>query len=420
MKLFETKLHHGKTIPITLQQIQKAWKKVRAAGGTGGVDGKSLSEIEENLDKELYKLWNRMASGSYFPAPVKGYHIPKAQGGTRMLGIPTITDRVAQQVVRDLLEPITEKFFHQDSYGYRPGRSAHKAILQCVQRCYDKAWVIDLDIKGFFDNLNHSMLIKALQKHTDQKWILMYVERWLKAPLMLQDGTLQQREKGTPQGGVISPLLANLFLHYAFDKWMDHKNPHVKFERYADDIVVHCFSEQEARQTLEKIQERLKECQLELHPEKTKVVYCKQFNRRRKHPNVSFDFLGFNFKPRKTKDNEGRYYLGFGPAISSKAHKQIVQEIKQFKLHRATNAELQDLANKLAPYLRGWINYYGKFRIWNLQKTFRVLNDRLVKWMINKHRNLRDQKTKARELLKQIAKNYPNLFVHWSYGFYPG
>ncbi len=420
MELFKTKSNHGKSIPVTQQQIQKAWKKVKAAGGSGGVDRKSLSDVQDNLRNELYKLWNRIASGSYFPMPVKGCMIPKGQGGKRLLGIPTILDRVAQQVVRDLLEPITESFFHKDSFGYRPGRNTHQAIKQCTQRCFEKAWVIDLDIKGFFDNIDHELLLRSLQKHTDQKWILTYVDRWLKAPLMLEDGSLQQRDKGTPQGGVISPLLANLFLHYAFDKWMKINNPQIEFERYADDIVVHCFSEEEARQILEKIRERLKICKLDLHPVKTKIVYCKQFNRRRKYPNVSFDFLGFSFKPRKSKSKDGKFYLGFGPAISTNAKKQIVQEIKQFKIHRATNADLQELANKLAPHLRGWINYYGKFRVWELQRVFRVLNDRLVKWIINKHRNFRDQKTKARLRLKQIAQDYPNLFVHWQYRFYPG
>jgi group II intron reverse transcriptase/maturase len=420
MRLFEDKSNKGKTIPVTHNQILAAWKRVRAAGGSGGVEGRSLSDVENNLKDELYKLWNRMSSGSYFPMPVLGCMVPKVQGGKRLLGIPTIVDRIAQQVVKDLLEPSLELYFHKDSYGYRPGRNTRQAVELCTQRCYDKAWVIDLDIKGFFDNLDHEMLMLALQKHTDEKWILMYVERWLKAPMQLEGETLKQRDRGTPQGGVISPLLANLFLHYAFDKWISITHPHIEFERYADDIVVHCSSKEEALQVLSKIRERLQICKLELHPEKTKIVYCKKYNRQRDYPLVSFDFLGFTYKPRTCKAKEEKYYLGFGPAISTKAQKQIVEEIKRRKLHSAVNAGLQDLANELASSLQGWINYYGRFRRWSMQGVFRILNDRLVKWLINKHRNLRDQKRKARLKLKEIAKDYPNLFVHWRYGFLPG
>jgi RNA-directed DNA polymerase len=263
-------------------------------------------------------------------------------------------------------------------------------------------------------------MLKALGKHTDQKWILLYVERWLKAPLKLSDGTLQQRDRGTPQGGVISPLLANLFLHYAFDKWIELTIPEIKFERYADDIVVHCQTEEEAKQVLEKISERMKTCKLELHPGKTKIVYCKQNNRPRKYPNVSFDFLGFSYKPRKIKAQGGKFFLGFGPAISSKAQVQIVQYFKRMKVHRATNATLEELARKLAPHIRGWINYFGKYRLWSMLKVFRSLNDRLVKWYMNKYKKYRNRVKPARTQLKQLARDFPAMFVHWQYGFYPG
>ncbi|RYZ21088.1 MAG: group II intron reverse transcriptase/maturase, partial [Sphingobacteriales bacterium] len=306
MELFETKQTKGRTVPITQSQVLTAWRKVLSAGGSGGVDGKSLSDVAHNLHDELYTLWNRMSSGSYFPKPVKAAIIPKDSGGQRCLGIPTILDRVAQQVVKDVLEPGMESVFHPDSYGYRPAKNAHQAVEQCSQRCSEWAWVIDLDIKGFFDNIDHELLLKALQKHTDAQWVLLYLKRWLESPMQMPDGSLQQRKRGTPQGGVISPLLANLFLHYALDKWMAVTLPEIRFERYADDIVVHCRSEQEAVHVLAAIKNRLQSCKLEVNEQKTKIVYCKRHNRPQKYPVVSFHFLGFYFKPRKVKWRDGK------------------------------------------------------------------------------------------------------------------
>jgi len=420
MELFETKQTKGRTVPITQSQVLAAWRKVRASGGSGGVDGKSLPEVESDLRNELYRLWNRMTSGSYFPKAVKATFIPKDGGGQRCLGIPTVLDRVAQQVVKDLLEPGMEMIFHPDSYGYRPEKSAHQAVAQCNQRCKDRAWVIDLDIKGFFDNIDHDLLLKALQKHTDAQWVLLYVERWLKAPMQLPDGSLQERTQGTPQGGVISPLLANLFLHYSLDKWMGIQMPEILFERYADDMVIHCRSEQEASSVLKAIKDRLESCKLELHEQKTKIVYCKRHNRTQQHPNVRFDFLGFEFKPRKIQMWKGRFGLGYGPAISTKSQKKMAQYFRKMKLHRAVNVELTKLARDLAPRLRGWINYFGEFRRWSMHRVFRVLNDRLVSWVRNKYKRLRDSIVQARKMLKEIARNYPNLFIHWQYGFLPG
>lgn len=420
MNLFETENFNGKTVPVTREQLMKAWRKVKAAKGSGGVDGKTISKVEEQLGDELYKLWNRMASGSYHPQPVKAVSIPKWDGSERWLGVPTVIDRVAQQAIKDVLEPELEKVFHANSYGYRPNRNTHQAIAKCSKECWEKAWVIDLDIKGFFDNIDHELLIKALERHTDQKWLIMYVKRWLKAPVKHPDReALVQSEKGTPQGGVISPLLANLFLHYAFDKWMEKRFPKVTFERYADDIIIHCVSKVEAEKVLEMVKVRMRECRLEVHPLKSKVVYCKQHNRQEKYTVVTFDFLGFTFQPRKVKQGES-YRLGYGPAISKRAKKHIVRTYKRLKIHKWTTKEVEYIAMELAPKLQGWINYFGKYRKWSMYPVFRSLNDRLVKWLMNKYKRYRNRIKLARNKLKQMALDYPNLFVHWKYGFYPG
>jgi RNA-directed DNA polymerase len=421
MNLFETEYLKGKTVPVTQEQLMTAWRKVKAAKGSGGVDGKTISKVEDQLSGELYKLWNRMASGSYHPQPIKAVSIPKWDGSERWLGVPTVIDRIAQQVIKDVLEPKLEKVFHPDNYGYRPNKSTHQAIVKCSKRCWERAWVVDLDIKGFFDNLDHDLLIKALEWHTDQKWLIMYVERWLKAPVKHPDKKeLVQRIKGTPQGGVISPLLANLFLHYAFDMWMDKQFPEVTFERYADDVIIHCMSKAEAEKVLEAVKIRMEECKLEVHPLKTKVAYCKQSYRMDKYPLVVFDFLGFTFQPRKVKQSNGSFRLGYGPAISNRAKKHINQTFKKLKVHRWTAREVEQIASELAPKLQGWINYFGKYRIWAMYPVFRSLNDRLVKWLMNKYKRYRGRINLARNKLKQMAQEYPNLFVHWRYGFYPG
>ncbi len=309
-----------------------AFKKVKANGGAAGVDGQSIAEFEKDLKRNLYKLWNRMSSGSYFPPPVRTVEIPKDNGGIRLLGIPTVADRIAQMVVKLYLEPEVEPYFHQDSYGYRPGKSAVEAVGVARQRCWKYDWVVDLDIKGFFDNLNHEFVMRAVRKHTDCKWILLCIERWLKAPAQLQDGTLVSRDKGTPQGGVASPLLANLFLHYAFDEWMKRMCPGIPFERYADDIIAHCVSEQQAKWLKAKIEERLSQCGLELHPQKTRIVYCKDDRRKGEHQNVSFDFLGYTFRCREAKRRNGGTFINFCPAISDKASKEICRVMRSWHI----------------------------------------------------------------------------------------
>lgn len=383
-----------------------------------GIDHVSMEEIAAQPRKYLYPLWNRLASGSYFPPPVKEVPIPKGNGKERMLGIPTILDRVAQEVIRAELEKIVEPLFHNSSFGYRPGRSAHDAIEQCAKHCWERWYVIDLDIKGFFDNINHEQMMGILRKYTNQKQILLYCERWLKAPVQKQDWELQTRSKGTPQGGVISPLLANLYLHEAFDQWLSTTQPHVVFERYADDIVIHTRSKEQSNFILDKLKARLKEYTLEVHPEKTKIVYCSRaarFFKESKEIPVSFDFLGFTFKPRVCLKSNGEKFWGFRPAISKKSETRILDELRKMAIQKWVKYDIHGLASILSAKIRGWLNYYGKFRISEMQKVFRLLNIRIAKWARQKYK----LKTYAKSYgwLKRIMKWYPNTFVHWEYGF---
>ncbi|MEZ4884855.1 MAG: group II intron reverse transcriptase/maturase [Chitinophagales bacterium] len=428
MKLFETETLRGKTQPITLEEIAAAYRKVKSNGGAAGVDGKTLEAIEADKVRMLYKLWNRMASGSYFPQCVKGVEIPKSDGTKRLLGIPTVTDRIAQQVAVSVIEPIMERLFHADSYGYRPNKSAHDAVAKCEERCYKYRWVIDMDIKGFFDNIPHDKMMEVLKHYISEKWIWMYVERWLKCPMQMPDGSIAERTKGTPQGGVISPILANMYLHVVFDQWMQKHYANteygsIRWERYADDIIVHCNNEKQAKYLLNRIKERFADCGLTLHPVKTKIVYCKQNNRRGGNKSVRFDFLGFTFQPRRmyhSKGKEkGKRWLGFAAAISRKASKHLKAQVRKRKIHRATGAELQDIANSIAPMVRGWIYYYGRFRPSALREVFSALNERLVRWLTNKYKRYRRRMKEARTRLKEIAKDFPNLFVHWQYGYTP-
>lgn len=402
---------------ISKDLLVEAWRQVKANRGAGGVDGQTLSMFEKDLKGNLYRIWNRMSSGSYFPPPVRLVEIPKGDGRMRPLGIPTVGDRVAQMVAKLVLEPLVEPVFHPDSYGYRPGKSALDAVGKARERCMRMDWVIDLDIKGFFDNLRHDLVLKALRHHTDLKWLHLYVERWLKAPLQREDGSLEDRPTGTPQGGVISPLLANLFMHYAFDAWMDREFPAVPFERYADDAVIHCVSHAQASFVLEAVRGRLKECGLELHPEKTRIVYCKDDRRKGDFEMQKFDFLGYTFRPRSARGRDGNLFVGFLPAISDKAKKKIRDTIRGWSLARAWNSRtLEEIAHMANLAVRGWMAYYGRFYRSALHVVLDHLNLALVRWAMRKHKRFRRKWTKAYHWLGGIAARQPGLFAHWTQG----
>jgi RNA-directed DNA polymerase len=420
MELFETTLFKGKTQPVSYEQVKSAYLKVKSQGGKGGVDGIELPDYEANRTKNLYKLWNRMASGSYHPHAVRSVEIPKSDGSKRLLGIPTIEDRIAQQVVKDVLEPRMEAIFDIDSYGYRPHKSAHDAIGQCRSRCFKQPYVIDLDIKGFFDNIDHALMMQVMHYYVSEKWVLLYVERWLKCPLQTRTGEVLERTQGTPQGGVISPLLANMFLHVVFDGWMRHNLPLIKWERYADDIIIHCNSETEARAVLKSVETRLEKVGLRTHPEKTKIVYCKTGRRTDSYPLISFTFLGYCFKPRQCADKHGTLFLSFTPSISPKAIKSIRDDVRKYRIHRLTHLELPEIAHLFAAKLRGWLRYYGEFTRSGIGTLLQYwFNEKLGHWVKNKYKTCRGSIKKGMTKLKEICEDFPNLFVHWQQGFRP-
>jgi RNA-directed DNA polymerase len=398
---------------ISRQEVLEAYRKVKSNKGTAGVDEQSIEDFERDLKNNLYKVWNRMSSGSYFPPPVRTVKIPKANGGERPLGIPTVSDRVAQMVVKNRLEPLMDPQFLSDSYGYRRGKSALDAVGRARQMCWAYNWVCDLDIKGFFDNLDHELMMRAVKKHATEPWAVLYIERWLKAPAQDEAGNILKRERGTPQGGVISPLLANLFLHYAFDLWMRRKWKHLPFERYADDIIVHCRAEWEAELVRVGVRARLKECGLELHPEKTKLVYCKDANRQESHPNEKFDFLGYTFRPRAAVNRKGRLFCSFSPAISKKAVQKISDEIRSWQLHRRTADSIEDLAKMLNPKLRGWFTYYGRFNPSALRPIERHVGQSLVRWACRKYKKLRGYRIQAWGWLARLIDRHPSLLALW-------
>jgi RNA-directed DNA polymerase len=401
---------------ISKHVVLEAWERVKANRGAAGIDEETIKDFERNLKDNLYRIWNRMSSGSYLPPPVRTVAIPKNGGGERKLGIPTVSDRVAQMVVKRYLEPKLEPLFHADSYGYRPFKSAHEAVGQARQRCWRFAWVLDLDIKGFFDNISHELMMRAVRKHAREKWVVLSIERWLKAPAQDEHGHLSPRDKGTPQGGVISPLLANLFLHYAFDQWMARRHPNVPFERYADDAIVHCRTREEAEQLREEITRRLAECQLDLNAQKTKIVYCKDEDRRGNHEHEKFTFLGYEFRPRRAKNYRGKYFINFLPAVSDKAAKKIREEVLDWKLHLRSDKTLSDLARMFNPIIRGWVQYYGKYYRSMLYPVFRPLDRTLVRWACRKYKKLRGHQRRAAQWLQRITKRDPKLWVHWELG----
>ena len=408
-----------KPFAISKWVVKEAYEKVKANRGAAGVDEVSIAEFEDDLKGNLYKLWNRMSSGTYFPAPVRAVEIPKKRSGVRTLGVPTVADRVAQTVVRMYLEPQVEPIFHPDSYGYRPGRSALDAVGKCRERCWKSNWVIDLDIRAFFDSIDHDLLLKAVSKHTDRTWVRLYVKRWLQAPLQKEDGTVVQRDRGTPQGSAISPLLANLFLHYAFDVWVAREFPTVSFERYADDAVVHCASELEAREVLGAIALRMAQVGLELHPDKTRIVYCKDDSRRGSYEHERFNFLGYTFRSRLVKSKHGRFFPSFSPAVSDDAAKAMRREIRRWRLHRRSDTSLSGLARLVNPVVQGWINYYGRFHRSRLYPSLKRINDYLVRWAKRKYKRLRGRRTQASLWLASVCRRRPTLFAQWRLGVQP-
>ena len=411
-----------KPFQISKWKVWEAYERVKANKGAAGVDEQSISEFEADRDRNLYKIWNRMSSGSYFPPPVKAVEIPKAGGkGVRLLGVPTVADRVAQTVARLYLEPQVEPVFHPDSYGYRPGKSALDAVAACRKRCWRAGWVIDMDIRAFFDTVPWDLVRKAVAHHISpgQRWILLYVERWLKAPLQQADGTLVARDRGTPQGSAISPLIANLFMHYAFDAWMARDFPGIWFERYCDDAVVHCASEKQARHMRAAIAARLAEVGLELHPGKTRIVYCKDADRRGDHEVTSFTFLGYEFRPRLAKNRHGKHFVSFLPAVSRDAMKAMGAQIRSWHWAKRSDKSLGDLALMFNSVVQGWINYYGRFYRSRLLYFLRGLNRHLMRWACRKYKRLKRRERRAMAWLAEIARRSPHLFAHWRLGARP-
>jgi len=401
---------------IDKRRVYDAYKAVKSRKGGAGVDGQTIEAFEADLKGNLYRIWNRMSSGSYFPPPVRAVSIPKKSGGERILGVPTVGDRIAQMVVKQVIEPDLDPIFLEDSYGYRPGKSALDAVGVTRKRCWKYDWVVEFDIKGLFDNISHELLLKAVRRHIQCKWALIYIERWLKAP-MVKDGERIERDCGTPQGGVISPILANLFLHYTFDLWMEREHPDLPWCRYADDGLVHCRSEQEAEALKATLQARLAECQLELHPTKTKIVYCRDSNRNGAYPNVMFDFLGYCFRPRKAENKRrGKLFCSFAPAASPSALKSMREKVRDLDIRRRTDVSMDDIARNINPLLRGWIEYYGRYTPSAITPMLRYVNQTLRAWVMRKFKRFKGRKTCAGQFLTRIARESAGLFVHWRGG----
>ena len=397
--------------------VWEAYQRVRSNQGSAGIDAISMQEFDTNRSKHLYKLWNRMASGSYFPPPVKEVEIPKKGGSIRKLGIPTISDRVGQMVFKMFVEPRLEAIFSPNSYGYRPKRNAHQALSKVRENCWKHNWVIDLDIKGFFDNIDHNKLMLAVEKHVPENWVKFYIKRWLEASVVTKSGELIEKQgKGTPQGGVISPLLANLFLHYAFDKWLERTDKSVAFSRYADDVILHCNTKTHAEQLLKLVHQRMDSVGLELHPQKTKIVYCRDYKRKEKHPTVKFDFLGYSFQPRTAySKKKGNLFLGYDCAISIDSRKQIADKLEELNVDKLTFKNIVGVAQYLNPMIRGWVHYYGKFKMYELTKVFRLLSKRLVWWARKRYKRYKTSIRKGYKWLATVREQFPTLFYHWNF-----
>jgi RNA-directed DNA polymerase len=407
----------SKPFNIEKMQVYEAYRAVKSNGGAAGVDGQTIEQFEADLKRNLYKIWNRMSSGSYFPPPVRAVPIPKKSGGQRILGVPTVADRVAQMVAKQVIEPSLDAVFLADSYGYRPGKSALDAVGVTRERCWKYDWVLEFDIKGLFDNIDHTLLMRAVRKHVTCQWALLYIERWLKAPMVNEAGERIERSRGTPQGGVVSPILSNTFLHYAFDLWMARTHPDLPWCRYADDGLVHCRSAQEAEALKAELYARLAACHLELHPTKTKIVYCKDGKRRGTYPNVQFDFLGYCFRPRLVRRfRDNTLFCGFNPAVSASAMKAMRSMIRDLNLRRQTQLALDALAQRLNPLLRGWIEYYGRYAPSALYPLLRYVNQTLLAWAMRKFKRFKAHKVRAGRFLQRLAAERPDLFVHWQFG----
>ncbi len=386
---------------------------MKANRGAAGVDKVSIEAFDEDRNSNLYRIWNRLSSGSYFPPAVRAVSIPKKSGGERLLGVPTVGDRIAQTAVVLALEPDLESVFHADSYGYRPGKSAHDALEVTRRRCWRRDWVIEYDIRGLFDNIDHALLLRALRRHCQERWILLHVERWLTAPMQRADGAVVERTVGTPQGGPLSPLLANLFLHYALDFWLTRNHPEIWFCRYADDGILHCRSESEAVAMRQHLGNRLQSCGLELHPEKTRIVYCKDSKRPGNYPMIQFDFLGYTFRPRRVIGKHGEIRTGFTPAVSRHAMKSMRAVLRDSGVFRRSHLDLEILARWTAPRLRGWMAYYCRFRGSEFQPLAEYVDGLIVRWAMRKHKRLRGHKFRAIAWLARLKRRSPALFTHW-------
>lgn len=408
-----------KPFEISKHDVVRAWELVKANDGAEGVDGETIEQFESDLKGNLYKLWNRMSSGSYFPSPSRTVAIPKSDGGIRKLGIPSVLDRVAQTVAKLSFEPLVEAYFLGDSYGYRPGKSAHQALDVTRKRCWRYDWVLEFDIRGLFDNIDHQLLMKAVKKHTDNPWLLLYIERWITAAVQQLDGGVVARDRGVQQGGVISPVLSNLFMHYAFDSWMEREYPNHPWCRYADDGLAHCRSLAEAEQLKAALEERLHECGLEMHPVKTKIVYCKDDDRRGGYPVRKFDFLGFEFRARRSMNKHGKHFINFSPAMSTSAGKAIRQEVRSWNMPKRSDKSIEDLSAMFRAKIQGWINYYGRFYRSQLNMTLRHINSKLVWWAWRKYKKLYRHKRRAEHWLRRVASAFPSLFPHWRMGLLP-